>query len=104
MDCGWDPENYDKLLSPENQERVTEENRRLLEAIKADAQLSDAFKQPVIEMHPDLASVYLVRIQDPIDLRTITEKLDQGLYISPEMMVADLHRYNFGTSTLFLSP
>lgn len=93
MECGWDPENYEKILSPEIQRGIYEENRRLLDAIKADKELSDPFKQPVIELHPDLSSVYLTRISDPIDLRTITEKLEQGLYITPEMMVADLHRY-----------
>lgn len=91
-DCGWDPDNYNTLLSPESQARITEENRQLLQAIKNDVILSEPFKEPVVELHPDLAALYPIRIQDPIDLRTITEKLEQGLYITPEMMLADLHR------------
>lgn len=91
-ECGWDPENYDRLLSEESQEQITRENRKLLEDIKSDTLLSEPFREPVIEMHPDLVPLYTQRIPDPIDLRTITEKLDQGLYITPEMMVADLHR------------
>eukprot|EP01127_Copromyxa_protea_P004661 TRINITY_DN14492_c0_g1_i1.p1 TRINITY_DN14492_c0_g1~~TRINITY_DN14492_c0_g1_i1.p1 ORF type:complete len:426 (+),score=82.77 TRINITY_DN14492_c0_g1_i1:68-1345(+) len=92
LECGWDTENYDKLTSKMNQAQITEENRRLLDTIKADTALSEAFKLPVIELHPELAALYLLRISDPIDLRTISEKLDAGHYITPEMMLADLHR------------
>lgn len=67
----------------------------LLDQIKNASGLSQPFASPVIELYPNLADNYLQTISDPIDLRTITEKLERRVYICPEMMLADLHRYSF---------
>ena len=92
IDAGWNPAQMDKLLEKENQEQIYRENKALLDAIKNAHALSHAFSSPVVELYPNLAENYLQTISDPIDLRTITEKLERRVYICPEMMLADLHR------------
>eukprot|EP01126_Amoeba_proteus_P006788 TRINITY_DN12386_c0_g1_i27.p1 TRINITY_DN12386_c0_g1~~TRINITY_DN12386_c0_g1_i27.p1 ORF type:complete len:327 (-),score=55.56 TRINITY_DN12386_c0_g1_i27:2-982(-) len=91
-DCGWDPVHYNKLHSKEHFESITNENRNLLETIKRDTVLSEPFSEPVIEIYPEIKERYCQIIKDPIDLRTITERLDRGYYLTPEMMISDLHR------------
>jgi len=93
-ESGWTSYNFDKLLSKDNQDAIYKENKRLLERIKNDSELSEPFMAPVFELHPDLEEngSYLAVISDPIDLRTISQKLEKRFYITPEMLIADLHR------------
>jgi hypothetical protein len=56
--------------------------------------MCEPFAKPVIELYPKLATTYLETITDPIDLRTITEKLEKRFYICPEMLLSDLQRYS----------
>jgi histone acetyltransferase len=91
-EAGWNPANLDKLLEKENQDQIYRENKILLDQIKNASALSHPFASPVVELYPNLADNYLQTISDPIDLRTITEKLERRVYICPEMMLADLHR------------
>lgn len=80
-------------MEKETQDQIYRENKALLDQIKSAHNLSAPFAQPVIELYPNVADNYLQTISDPIDLRTITEKLERRVYICPEMMLADLHRY-----------
>jgi histone acetyltransferase len=92
IDAGWNPANLEKLLEKENQDQIYRENKALLDQIKNASALSHPFASPVVELYPNLADNYLQTISDPIDLRTITEKLERRVYICPEIMLADLHR------------
>jgi len=92
IEAGWNPAHLDKLLEKENQDQIYRENKTLLDQIKNATNLSQPFLSPVVELYPNLAENYLQTISDPIDLRTITEKLERRVYICPEMMLADLHR------------
>jgi len=92
IEAGWNPASLDKLLEKETQDQIYRENKVLLDQIKNASALSHPFASPVVELYPNLADNYLQTISDPIDLRTITEKLERRVYICPEMMLADLHR------------
>jgi len=92
IDSGWTTFQLDKLLEKENQDKIYRDNKLLLDSIKNATNLSEPFSLPVIELYPTLADTYLATISDPIDLRTITEKLDKKFYICPEMLLADLTR------------
>lgn len=92
IDAGWNPATLEKLLERDTQEQIYRENKMLLDQIKNASGLSQPFASPVVELYPNLADNYLQTISDPIDLRTITEKLERRVYICPEMMLADLHR------------
>jgi histone acetyltransferase len=93
IEAGWDPACLDKLLEKENQDQIYRENKALLEQIKKKTSLSAPFTRPVIEILTKAEGTkYLEIVSDPIDLRTISEKLAKRVYICPEMMLADLHR------------
>jgi histone acetyltransferase len=92
IEAGWNPAQLEKLLEKDSQEQIYRENKALLDQIKNASTLSHPFSSPVVELYPNLADNYLQTISDPIDLRTITEKLERRVYICPEMMLADLHR------------
>jgi len=91
-ECGWTTFQLDKLLEKDYQDKIYKENKYLLDSIKGQPSLSEPFSQPVVEKYPNIAETYLQTIPDPIDLRTITEKLEKRFYICPEMLLADLHR------------
>eukprot|EP01125_Pyxidicula_operculata_P019305 TRINITY_DN6990_c0_g1_i2.p1 TRINITY_DN6990_c0_g1~~TRINITY_DN6990_c0_g1_i2.p1 ORF type:complete len:401 (+),score=90.11 TRINITY_DN6990_c0_g1_i2:28-1230(+) len=93
-ESGWEADEYKKsILSKENQSQVKQLNKKLLDSIINDEEdLTWPFKIPVEEMYPDEADSYREKVQDPIDLRTIQEKLKNGFYITHEMLVADLQR------------
>jgi len=91
-EIGWDGTKFKELLSPESQKEIYEKNEELLIAIKEDRDCSWPFEAPVAELFPDDAEKYSKAVQDPIDLRTIEEKLKSGFYITHEMLVADLRR------------
>jgi len=91
-DAGWDGIKFKELLSPDSQREIYEKNDQLLESIKSDSECSWPFEAPVAELFPEDAEKYLSAVQDPIDLRTIEEKLKSGFYITHEMLVADLRR------------
>jgi len=90
-DAGWDGSKFKQLLSPDSQKEIYQKNEQLLDGIKLD-ECSWPFAEPVIELFPEEADKYLSVVQDPIDLRTIEEKLKSGFYITHEMLVADLRR------------
>jgi len=91
-EAGWDPTAFRELLSPESQREIYLKNETLLELIKEDKDISWPFMGPVAEQFPEEAEKYSQAVQDPIDLRTIDEKLKAGFYITHEMLVADLRR------------
>jgi len=91
-DAGWDPTAFKELLSPENHRDIYIKNEALLETIKEDKDCSWPFMAPVAEHFPEEAEKYSQLVQDPIDLRTIEEKLKSGFYITHEMLLADLRR------------
>jgi len=90
--AGWCPDHLKTLLEKHNQEHIYKTNRALLDQIYDDEDNAAPFLEPVIKTYPELAEIYLTVISDPIDLKTIEERLDAGYYITPEMMVADLSR------------
>lgn len=92
IEAGWTSYNLDKLLAKDNQEAIYNENNDLLQRILNDSDISDPFTAPVTEMYPGIAESYCAVVSDPIDLRTIGERLDDGYYITREMFIADLHR------------
>jgi hypothetical protein len=92
-ESGWTTYQLDKLLDKDNQDRIYKENKAIIETIKSNTALCEPFAKPVVELYPKLASTYLETIPDPIDLRTISEKLERRCYICPEMLLADLQRY-----------
>lgn len=92
IESGWTTYQLDKLLEKDNQDRIYKENKAIIEAIKSNTSLCEPFAKPVVELYPKLASTYLETIPDPIDLRTISEKLERRCYICPEMLLADLQR------------
>uniref|UniRef100_A0A6B2L4T9 Histone acetyltransferase n=1 Tax=Arcella intermedia TaxID=1963864 RepID=A0A6B2L4T9_9EUKA len=91
-DAGWDATKFKELLSAKSQREIFKKNEQLLDAIKEDKECSWPFRAPVVELHPAAAEKYLSTVKDPIDLRTIEEKLRAGFYITHEMMLADLRR------------
>jgi len=91
-EAGWEPTKFRELMSPERQKELYEENRKLLRAIQQDQDVAWPFREPVEESFPSEAEKYLKEIKDPIDLRTIEEKLEKGFYITHEMLLADLQR------------
>jgi len=94
VDSGWTRFQLDKLLDVDVQEKLYKENKAFVESIKNDRHLSEPFLKPVLELHPDISPDYYLRIihNDPIDLRTISEKLEKRWYICHEMVLADLQR------------
>jgi len=90
--AGWTPDHLKKLLEKHNQELIYKTNKQLLDAIQSDQENSEPFSAPVTELHPGLSESYTTIVSDPIDLRTIEERLNDGYYITPEMMIADLTR------------
>jgi len=50
------------------------------------------FRAPVSELFPSEAPKYLLQVKDPIDLRTIEERLHAHFYLTHEMFVADMLR------------
>lgn len=103
IESGWTTYQLDKLLEKDNQDRIYKENKAIIEAIKSNTSLCEPFAKPVVELYPKLASTYLETIPDPIDLRTISEKLERRCYICPEMLLADLQRYCLTELTLLCS-
>jgi len=91
-EAGWDPTAFKELLSPESQRDIYIKNEALLETIKEAKDCSWPFMAPVAEHFPEEAEKYSQAVQDPIDLRTIEEKLKSGFYITHEMLLADLRR------------
>jgi len=90
-EVGWDPSAYRLLCSKESQAKIYSQNRELLDKMRKDPD-SWPFRAPVSELFPTEAPKYLQKVLDPIDLRTIDEKLEKGFYLTHEMFVADLLR------------
>eukprot|EP01125_Pyxidicula_operculata_P010957 TRINITY_DN3598_c0_g1_i1.p1 TRINITY_DN3598_c0_g1~~TRINITY_DN3598_c0_g1_i1.p1 ORF type:complete len:398 (-),score=67.39 TRINITY_DN3598_c0_g1_i1:451-1644(-) len=91
-EAGWEPDEYYLLMSSDRQQQIYKQNRNLLNNIKNDDEVSWPFKAPVEVLFPDEAEKYNREVKDPIDLQSIEEKLENGFYITHEMMLADLQR------------
>jgi hypothetical protein len=61
--AGWNPKPYLELISEESQKKIEEENRKLLNAIQNDIEVSWPFKEPV---KAEEAPGYFEIISDPI--------------------------------------
>eukprot|EP01130_Rhizamoeba_saxonica_P012393 TRINITY_DN5213_c0_g1_i2.p1 TRINITY_DN5213_c0_g1~~TRINITY_DN5213_c0_g1_i2.p1 ORF type:complete len:360 (+),score=71.31 TRINITY_DN5213_c0_g1_i2:294-1373(+) len=91
LETGWDVEKFQIQMDKENLKEIYHENKELINRIKED-EVSWPFKAPVVELFPQEAEKYLQAIPDPIDLRTIEENLESGLYVTREMLLSDLQR------------
>jgi histone acetyltransferase len=90
--CGWDPAAWQMAMSPEAQAAVRRANEALLAQLEADNHLAAPFARPVVEIYPAMARRYLAVIKDPMDLRTLRERLDAGVYVTTDMFKADALR------------
>lgn len=88
IDCGWNPEPYKQLVSPEVQKTIYLLNKEMLELFKND---KDAWPFLVPVDKNDVKDYYDV-IKNPVDLQTMEKKLEEGFYITQEMFIADLYR------------
>ncbi len=79
-------------MRPEAQATVRRANEALLAQLEADAHLAAPFALPVVEIYPGMAARYRAVIKDPMDLRTLRERLEAGVYVTTDMFVADVRR------------
>lgn len=88
LSCGWNPDPYRRLVSPEVQRKIYEVNKTMLVTFQQDKD-SWPFLVPVDKN--EVRDYYDV-IKNPVDLSTMEKKLEDGFYITQEMLIADLYR------------
>ena len=68
----------------------TKELLKILKAV-AKTEAGKNFRAPVLELWPGFAGPYAEKISNPVDLKTMKNKLEDGEYASMDAFKADVH-------------
>ncbi|CAM9504661.1 unnamed protein product, partial [Ectocarpus fasciculatus] len=90
-------------------ERGRERSMDILRLL-AGSPLSEEFRKPVVQLHPELAERYTVEVRRPIDLTTVARRVRRGTYDNSAgrlrrdiaRIFTNCERFNMGSGQLFV--